>query len=68
MNRVRKGVFITTSRFSSDAAEFVGMIEKKIVLIDGEQLAELMVEYNRAVTTRQVYEVKAIDTDYFNED
>lgn len=68
MNRAKKGVFITTSRFSNDAHEFVTMIEKKIVLIDGERLAELMIEYNLAVTTKQTYAIKAIDSDYFNEE
>ena len=68
MKRAKKGVFITTSKFSTDAHEFVSMIEKKIVLIDGEYLAELMIEYNLAVAIKQIYAVKAIDSDYFNED
>lgn len=68
MKRAKKGVFITTSKFSSDAYEFVNMIEKKIVLIDGNRLAQLMIEYNLAVTTKQTYAIKAIDSDYFNED
>jgi len=68
MQRAKKGVFITTSKFSNDAEEFVGMIEKKIILIDGEQLAELMIEHNLGVATKQIYEIKQIDSDYFNED
>lgn len=68
MKRARKGVFITTSRFSGDAWEYVSMIEKKIVLIDGPQLAELMIEHNLGVTPKVTYEVKQIDNDYFTED
>ena len=68
MQRAKKGVFITTSKFSADACEFVGMIEKRIILIDGAELASLMIEHSLGVSTRQSYEVKQIDTDYFNED
>jgi restriction system protein len=68
MKRAKKGVFITTSRYSADATEYVEMIEKKIVLIDGPQLAELMIEHNLGVTPKEVYEVKQIDSDYFSED
>ena len=68
MKRARKGVFITTSRFSKDALEYVSMIEKKVVLIDGKQLADLMIKHSLGVTVKQTYQVKAIDTDYFIED
>lgn len=68
MHRARKGVFITTSTFSKDAREFVSMIEKRIVLIDGRELAALMIEYNVGVSTRELYAVKAIDSDYFLEE
>ncbi len=68
MQRAKKGVFITTSRFSRDAMEYVELIEKRIVLIDGPQLAELMIEHNLGVTPKEVYEVKQIDSDYFSED
>ena len=44
------------------------MIEKRIILIDGAELASLMIEHSLGVSTRQSYEVKQIDTDYFNED
>ena len=56
--RARKGVLIPTSNFSSDARAFVGQIEKKIVLIDGEHLANLMVEHNLGVITVTTYEIK----------
>ena len=68
MQRAKKGVFISTSRFSNDAREFVGMIEKRIILIDGSELASLMVEHDLGVSTKQVYDIKQIDSDYFNED
>lgn len=68
MQKSRKGVFITTSKFSNDAIEYVNLIEKSIVLIDGKKLAELMIQYNLGVSTRQTYEIKDIDIDYFSED
>jgi restriction system protein len=68
MQRARKGVFITTSKFSSDALDYVQRIEKKIVLIDGQQLAEMMIKYNLGVAVKTTYQVKNIDTDYFNEE
>lgn len=68
LHRARKGVFITTSSFSRDAQEYVGLIEKRIVLIDGARLAALMIEYGVGVTTRQTLTIKALDSDYFLED
>jgi restriction system protein len=68
MQRARKGVFITTSKFSTDALNYVQLIEKKIVLISGQQLAEMMIKYNLGVSIKDTYQVKNIDTDYFNED
>lgn len=63
--RARKGVFITTSTFTSDAVEYVQRIEKKIVLIDGARLADLMIEYNVGVTVAQTFMIKRLDSDYF---
>jgi len=68
MQRAKKGVFITTSQFSKEATDFVAMIDKQIVLIDGDKLAALMIEYGLGVTTKQSYSIKQIDTDYFTED
>lgn len=68
LHRARKGVFITTSSFSRDAQEYVGLIEKRIVLLDGARLAALMIEYGVGVTTRQTLTIKALDSDYFSED
>ena len=66
--RARKGVFITTSSFTKEALEYVSLIESKIILIDGEKLASLMAEYNVGATVVGKYEVKKIDSDYFDED
>ncbi len=65
--RARKGVLITTSRFSTEAKEYVGLIEKKIVLIDGEQLAQLMMDHSVGVSEIAHYVVKRVDQDYFEE-
>ncbi len=66
--RAKKGVFITTSNFSKEAIEYGSMIESKIILIDGERLAALMVEHNVGVSTVGRYEVKKVDSDYFDEE
>lgn len=66
--RARKGVFITTSGFSSDASDYVRNIDPKVVLIDGKQLAEHMIELGLGVNAVSSYEVKRIDSDYFTED
>jgi restriction system protein len=63
--KARKGVFITTSRFTKEAQEFVRQIEKKIILIDGELLGKYMLEHNVGVSEDRKYVVKKIDTDYF---
>ncbi|MEO2506427.1 restriction endonuclease [Clostridium paraputrificum] len=64
-----KGIFITTSTFSKEAREYVKAINtKNIVLIDGIQLAQYMIEFNVGVSTEIIYEVKKIDTDYFIEE
>ncbi len=63
-----KGIFITTSYFTGDAVEYAaGLRNSKIVLIDGEQLAELMIDYGIGVATAATYEVKRVDSDYFPE-
>lgn len=65
--KATKGVFITTSSYSKEAKQYVEKLNKKIVLIDGQELARYMIEYNVGVSTKQVYEVKRIDSDYFDE-
>ncbi len=64
----KKGIFITTSNFTREASEYVPKNETKIVLIDGEQLAQLMIDYNLGCTPQQSYELKKIDNDYFGEE
>lgn len=63
-----KGVFITTSDFSDAAVDYVKNLSQKIILINGTQLAHYMIEYNVGVSTKKVYEVKRIDSDYFEEE
>ena len=67
MKHASKGVFITTSTFTEEAKKCVKDVQSKIVLIDGAQLCKYMIEYNLGVSTRQVYEIKQIDSDYFEE-
>jgi restriction system protein len=64
----KKGIFITTSTFTKDALEYLPKNETKIVLIDGEHLSQLMIDYNLGVTTQQTYELKRIDNDYFGDE
>lgn len=67
-NKANKGVFITTSGFSKEARAYAGQVNSKIVLIDGAMLADLMIDYNIGVSTRETYEIKRVDSDYFAED
>jgi len=64
----KKGVFITTSRYTNEARDYQPRNETKIVLIDGEQLAELMIDHNLAVSTVNTIEIKRIDNDYFGDE
>ncbi|NRF70931.1 restriction endonuclease [Aquincola sp. S2] len=63
--RASKGVFITTSGYTREAIDYANFIATKIILVDGESLATLMVDHNVAVTKIGTYELKRIDTDYF---
>jgi restriction system protein len=65
--KANKGIFITTSRFTDDARIYVSQIGSKIVLIDGEQLTNLMIENDVGVSVVSMYPVKKIDADYFDE-
>jgi restriction system protein len=66
--RAKKGVIMTTSTFTKDALDFVERIEaKKVVLIDGDQLAELMIEQGLGVVTTKTYELKEVSNDFFDE-
>lgn len=66
--RARKGVFITTGTFSAEARDYVSNIDPRVVLIDGPQLSEYMIEHNLGVSVKTTYEVKRIDTDFFGEE
>jgi len=66
--RARKGVIITTSIFTKDSLDFVHRIEgKKVVLIDGERLVDLMLEHDLGVTTTKTYQLKEVSNDFFDE-
>lgn len=67
-NQARKGVFITTSDFTKEAKDYVKTISSNIILINGEELAELMIDYNVGVSVATTYEIKRIDSDYFSEE
>ena len=65
-HRASKGVFITTSSYTRDAIEYAGLISTKIILIGGDELAKLMVDHNVGVSRVGMYELKKIDSDYFD--
>lgn len=66
--RAKKGIFITTSKFTQSAHDYASFIDSKIVLIDGEALAQLMIDYNVGVNVVATYELKRMDSDYFAEE
>ena len=63
--RASKGVFITTSSFTSEAATYAESVTPRVILVDGKELARPMVEYDVGITTERRYEIKRIDLDYF---
>jgi len=66
-HRATKGVFVTTSHFPSTAYDFITRVSKRVVLIDGPELANLMIRHRVGVRVKATYEVKRIDEDYFVE-
>lgn len=64
----KRGIFMTTSSFSREAADFASRVDNKIVLIDGDTLVQHMIDHNIGVTPSVSYEVKKIDLDYFTEE
>ncbi|MBN8544246.1 MAG: restriction endonuclease [Alphaproteobacteria bacterium] len=66
--QAHKGVFITTSGFINTAIAYAKQVPQKVILIDGEKLTDLMVKHNIGVALSHAYEVKHIDSDYFEED
>jgi restriction system protein len=63
--RATKGVFITTSRFTRDATKIADEVDRKVILINGERLAELMIEYNVGISEKKTYVLKDVDKDFF---
>ena len=66
--RAKRGVFITTTTFSKVAEEYVDSIDTKIVLIDGDRLTDLMIDYDIGVSNQTTYHIKTLDTDYFGKE
>ena len=66
--RATQGVFITTSRFTQEAKDYASSSQYKIVLVDGERLADLMIEHDLGVSIAVTYHLKRIDSDFFSED
>jgi len=66
--RAKKGVFITTGKFSEEAHEYVKSIDPKVIIIDGRALANYMIDFNLGTSTGVTYEIKRIDSDYFAEE
>jgi restriction system protein len=62
----RKGIFITTSDFTQEAIKYISTIDDRVVLIDGNRLAEYMIEHNVGVKSWVNYQIKRIDSDYFS--
>ncbi len=65
--KARKGIFITTSDFSKQAKDYASAIKSSVVLIDGESLAGLMIDYNVGTRVESSYDIKRVDSDYFDE-
>lgn len=64
--RASKGVFVTTTHFSSGAAEFCAQLVRRVVLIDGNRLAELMLRLGLGVKVQHRFEIRALDGAYFS--
>jgi restriction system protein len=65
--RATKGLFVTTATFSQQARDYVEKISKRIILLDGEELADLMIRHNVGVRISETYEIKKVDEEYFSE-
>ena len=66
--RARKGVLITTSSFTREAVEYAAGLQSTIILVDGTQLTQLMIDYNIGVTDLETIKLKRVDEDYFADD
>jgi restriction system protein len=65
--QAHKGIFITTSDFADTARNYAKNIPQKVILLDGDRLADLMIQHNIGVSLSHAYEIKKIDSDYFEE-
>lgn len=65
--RASKGVFITTSRFTEEAREYARSLLRRVVLIDGDELGDLMVRYGAGVQVYRTVELTRVDEDFFEE-
>lgn len=66
--KANSGVFITTSKFTNDAIDYVSKIDSRVILIDGDQLADLMIDFHVGVSPFTTYEIQKLDSDYFSEE
>lgn len=66
--RATKGVFITTSSFSREARDYAEAVNPRVILVDGQQLAELMIDHDVGVTVETTYRIRRVDLDYFEAD
>ena len=65
--RAKKGIFITTGNFSNDAKEYISKIDSKIVLVDGNQLGDYLIDNNIGIMIEKTYQIKKVNSDYFEE-
>ena len=66
--QAKKGVFITTSGFSKEAIEYARVTDLNVVLIDGEELTDFMIDFDLGVSKAETYEIKHVDGDYFTDE
>jgi restriction system protein len=66
--RASKGIIFTASSFSGDAQQYAAGASPRVILVDGERLAALMIDHNVGVSDRETYVVKRVDNDYFGDD
>ena len=66
--RASKGIIFTASAFSNDARDYAARVSPRVILVDGERLAGLMIDHEVGVSDRETYAVKRLDSDYFGEE
>ena len=66
--KAKKGIFITTSGFTKEAVQYASQMDAKVVLIDGVTLVNYMIDHNLGVSIKDTYEIKRIDSDFFEEE